>query len=187
MVKTPVMLETERLRLKSVEANDAGAFYNFLMKNYDFFKPWSPEYPPDYKSVEFHLKRIESLEKDEREGRGIKFAVYKKEEDSRIIGSVALSNIVKGPFLSCYLGYRFDENENGKGYAAESVKSVIDYAFENLKLHRVEANIIPQNKASIKVAEKLGFVYEGTSKKYLQINSVWEDHMHYVILNEKIE
>jgi ribosomal-protein-alanine N-acetyltransferase len=64
---------------------------------------------------------------------------------------------------------------------------VVEYAFNELKLHRIEANIIPRNAGSIRAVEKAGFTCEGTSKKYLQINGVWEDHAHYVRLNEKVE
>ena len=59
--------------------------------------------------------------------------------------------------------------------------------FTEKRLHRIEANIIPRNIASIKAIEKAGFIYEGISKKYLNINGVWEDHLHYVLLNSEIE
>jgi ribosomal-protein-alanine N-acetyltransferase len=65
----------------------------------------------------------------------------------------------------------------------EAVAAVVELAFGPLQLHRVEANIIPRNMPSRRVVEKLGFVNEGLSPKYLKINGVWEDHMHYVVLN----
>jgi ribosomal-protein-alanine N-acetyltransferase len=182
-----VILETERLLLKSITKADGERLYDFLMRNYEFFKPWSPLYEEDYDMIEHHTARAEYHEKDAESGKGIKFGLCKKEEPQKIIGTAALSNIIKGPFLSCFLGYRVDEKENGKGYATEGIKRAVEYAFIDLKLHRIEANIIPRNKASVRVVEKLGFTYEGLSKKYLQINGVWEDHLHYVLLNENIE
>lgn len=170
-----------------MNTDDADIFYDYLMRNYDFFKPWSPEYDKQYRDKDTFKSRIEYLINEEKEGRSVKFAAFKKEETAKIIGTIVLSNIVRGPFLSCYLGYRIDGEENGKGYATESIGRVVEYAFSNLKLHRVEANIIPRNKASIRVVEKLGFTYEGLSKKYLKINSIWEDHLHYAMLNDKIE
>lgn len=107
--------------------------------------------------------------------------------EERIIGSVALSNIVYGAFLSCHLGYRLDEVEEGKGYMTEALQAVIGYAFQELKLHRIEANIMPHNAASFRVVEKLGFTSEGLARKYLKINGKWEDHVHMVLLNEEIE
>lgn len=69
----------------------------------------------------------------------------------------------------------------------EALKKGIETAFGPLGLHRIEANIMPKNKASLRVAEKLDFKNEGLSTKYLKINGVWEDHIHMVLLNEEIE
>lgn len=168
-----------------MNTDDADIFYDYLMRNYDFFKPWSPEYDTQYKDKSTFKSRIEYLVKEEKEGRTVKFAAFRKDYSVKIIGTIVLSNMVRGPFLSCYLGYRIDCEENGKGFATESIGKVVDYAFSNLKLHRVEANIIPRNKASIRVVEKLGFTCEGLSKKYLKINGIWEDHLHYVRINDE--
>ncbi len=182
-----VRLKTERLVLKSLEKKDSDMFYNFLMRNYEFFKPWTPKYSEDYKEMAVHNSKMDFMVKEYTEGRTTKFFLFKKDDTSRIIGTTVLSNIVRGPFLSCFLGYRIDENENWNGYATEAVQKVVEWAFSVLNLHRIEANIMPRNTASIKVVEKLGFSYEGSSKKYLQIDGVWEDHLHYAILNEKLE
>jgi ribosomal-protein-alanine N-acetyltransferase len=182
-----VTLETGRLTLKSLNKNDAEAYYNFLMRNTDFLKPWSPKYEDEYFNLSHHEKKFIQLEKDTEEGRYIKFGVHNKNDLNTIIGSVSFSSIIHGPFKSCYLGYRVDEKENGKGFATEAVKSGIDYIFNTLNLHRTEANVIPRNTASIRVVEKLGFTYEGQSKKYLQINGVWEDHNHYALINDNIK
>jgi ribosomal-protein-alanine N-acetyltransferase len=69
----------------------------------------------------------------------------------------------------------------------EAVKAVVDYGFNTLALHRIEANIMPRNIASLRVVGKLGFINEGLSKKYLKINGQWEDHIHMVIFNEVME
>ena len=69
----------------------------------------------------------------------------------------------------------------------EAVSQVVRFAFSSLRLHRIEGNIMPRNKASIRVAEKCGFVREGVARKYLKINGVWEDHIHFVKLNEDME
>jgi ribosomal-protein-alanine N-acetyltransferase len=69
----------------------------------------------------------------------------------------------------------------------EAVQSISNYAFGDLKLHRIEANIMPRNHASLKVVEKLGFFNEGTKRKYLKFNGTWEDHIHMVLLNEEVE
>jgi len=180
-----IELITSRLLLKELSAGDAELFSDFLLRNKEFFRAWSPAYDKDYENLEYHRKMLERSKTESIDGRHYKFGVFKKNDLSKIIGSVALSNIAMGNFRSCFLGYRLDENENSKGYATEVIQRVVKFAFEELGLHRMEANIMPSNTRSIKVAEKCGFIYEGSSSKYLQINGVWEDHMHYIILNEK--
>ena len=181
-----IKLETERLFLISLGALHCELLYDFLIRNAEFFKRWSPEYEKDYFEIAFHLKRLANIEKDTKEGKQIKFGVFIKNDLNKIIGTVSFANIIKGPFLSCFLGYRTDEKENGKGYTTESIKRGIKYVFDEIKLHRIEANIIPVNTASIRVVEKLGFKLEGYSRNYLQINGKWEDHLHYVLLNEPV-
>lgn len=182
-----IALYTERLFLRELNAGDAEIFCDFLLRNREFFKYSGPAYERGYDTPEYHKRMLERSNTESLDGRHYKFGIFKSEDTSRIIGSVALSNIALGNFRSCFLGYRIDEKENSKGYAAEAIKRVMDFAFGELRLHRIEANIMPANKGSIKVVNKLGFTYEGTSKKYLQINGVWEDHMHFVILNEDVE
>jgi ribosomal-protein-alanine N-acetyltransferase len=105
----------------------------------------------------------------------------------RTIGSLSLSNIVRGAFQSCHLGYRIDEQEQSQGYMTEALKRLITVAFQEMNLHRLEANIMPRNEASLSVVRKLGFKEEGLAKRYLKINGKWEDHIHMVLLNDQAE
>ncbi len=180
-----VELSSSRLMLRELTTDDAEMFCDFLLRNKDFFSGSGPIYDKDYESPEYHRKMLERSKIESMDGRHYKFGVFLKDDDKKIIGSVALSNIAMGNFRSCFLGYRIDETENSKGYATEAIWKVIDFGFNELKLHRIEANIMPNNKPSVRVVQKLGFTYEGDSKKYLQINGVWEDHSHYVLFNEK--
>lgn len=88
-----------------------------------------------------------------------------------------------GAFCSAFLGYKLDKEYLNRGYMSMSVAMLIKYAFEELGLHRIEANVMPKNKASLRVLEKNHFVNEGISKYYLNINGVWEDHIHMVKIN----
>lgn len=179
--------ESERLILRSLTVNDAEELYKFRVRNAEFFKPWSPTYPSDYFNPDYHRKNLIQIESDVLKGILVQFGVYLKTDSKKIIGSVVFSNIIMGPFKSCYLGYRIDKDDLNKGYATEAIIAGSKYMFTEKKLHRIEANIIPRNIASIKTIEKAGFTYEGISKKYLKINGVWEDHLHYVLLNNEIE
>lgn len=77
-----------------------------------------------------------------------------------------------------------DKENLNKGYITEAVKKGIEIIFKEYELNRIEAPITPNNKASIRVVQKLGFENEGISKKYLKVNGKWEDHMRWVLLNE---
>nr|WP_281201113.1 GNAT family N-acetyltransferase [Orenia metallireducens] len=95
--------------------------------------------------------------------------------------------MVRGCFQSCYLGYHLDKEEVNNGYMTEALEEAINFLFEEFKLHRIEANIMPKNNPSLRVVQKLGFYNEGLAKKYLTINGKWEDHIHMVLLNEEVE
>jgi [ribosomal protein S5]-alanine N-acetyltransferase len=182
-----IELETDWLILKSLDDSYSKTVLQYYIKNTDFFRPWVPEYISDYFTEQYHLKKLSWYKKEIDAGNMIKLWMFRKDNSEKIIGDIALSNITPGPFLSSYLEYRLDENENGNGYMREAVIRIADYAFNELNLHRIEANIMPVNSRSRNLVEKLGFVNEGISKKYLKINGKWEDHIHYVLLNEKLE
>ncbi len=94
-----------------------------------------------------------------------------------------MNNVVWGAFYSAFLGYKLDKYFINKGYMSVAVEMLTKYAFEELGLHRIEANVMPKNKASLRVLEKNQFINEGISKYYLNINGIWEDHIHMVKIN----
>jgi [ribosomal protein S5]-alanine N-acetyltransferase len=180
------ILVTERLRLETVDETMAEKLYDFVMRNKEFLREWEVERHPDYYTVEGQMQIIAADRLSMENGQLSKFAIFTRDAD-RLIGTVSLSNIVRGAFQSCHLGYRLDGSETNRGSMTEAVQAVVEYAFQELRLHRIEANIMPRNAASLKVADKLGFTVEGLARKYLKINGVWEDHLHAVLLNEQME
>jgi len=167
-----MIYETERLILRTLENNhkDLLMLSNYFKINEKFLERWEPKRDEKFYSYE-NMKDMVSKEKElNLKKEGLSLYIFKKDNEKRIIGSIKLNNIVYGVFLSCFLGYRLDHEEINKGYMTEAAKKMIDIAFNDYKLHRIEGNIIPENIASIKVVEKLGFAFEGTSPKYLKIN-----------------
>ncbi|TJY43877.1 GNAT family N-acetyltransferase [Cohnella pontilimi] len=175
------------LELKVVDESYADKVLEFVVRNKQFLKEWEPLRNPTF----YYLEAQRQLLIDDRlsmeRGNLFKVWMFKKDQPDQIIGSATLSNIVRGAFQSCHLGYRIDQFEQNKGYMTEAVGLLVRYAFELLKLHRIEANIMPRNKGSLRVVEKLGFQHEGLARKYLKINGKWEDHIHMVLLNEELE
>ncbi len=103
-------------------------------------------------------------------------------ENGAIAGTSNLSQIFMGNFRSAYLGYLLGEALMGKGFMSEAVGLTLSFAFKTLKLHRVEANVQPENTASINVLKRAGFSNEGFSPKYLKINGRWRDHGRWAII-----
>ncbi|MFA0815577.1 MAG: GNAT family N-acetyltransferase [Anaerofustis sp.] len=180
-------MQTERLYLYPSDSTLSAGVAEYFLRNRDFLSSTEPKREESFftEAVQF-----EFLCKDSEEsGQGVsaKFWFAEKQKPDHLIGSVGLSNIVREPFQSCFLSYRGDKDSLCAGYVTEAVDFIVAYAFNELNLHRIEANIMPRNAASLRVAEKLGFRSEGLSRSYLRIGNKWEDHIHMVILNSHDE
>ncbi len=178
------ILETDRLYLKVLGSESSKEVVNYYKRNQDFLKRWESIKRDDFYTLEYH-KRLLSIEKDEIEdGKRLKLWIYLKNTNS-IIGYINFGNIIRGSFESSFLGYKLDYKNRNKGYMTEALNHALNYYFNTLKLHRVEVNVMPENLASIKVVQKLGFQKEGLARKYLKINGVWEDHIHYSLIKDE--
>lgn len=131
------------------------------------------------------MRRLDRLsQEDLRLGRAFRFFMVPKAQPGVIIGDFSISAIIRGSFLSSFLGYKADEAWTGKGYMTEALHAVLAFSFHEAKLHRVEANVMPRNTASIGLVRRCGFNEEGLALRYLRINNVWEDHIHFARRNE---
>ncbi len=182
-------LRTERLVLKGFDERFADRTLDYYTRNREFLKPWEPKRNPEFFTLDFQETLLRQDIAQAHAGQACRLWIFREADRhfERTLGVVVLSNIVYGVFLSAILGYKLDELEIGRGYTTEALQALIDYAFDDIKLHRIEANIMPRNLPSIRVVEKLGFVNEGIARKYLKINGTWEDHIHMVLLNQAIE
>ena len=106
--------------------------------------------------------------------------------EGRVVGRVTLSNIVRGPFQSCNVGYWVDAAHNGRGLATTAVREIVDLAFRRLGLHRVEAAMLPLNTGSQRVLERNGFIRFGTAPAYLKIAGSWQEHVLYQAVNNSM-
>jgi len=183
------VIKTERLVLKHLDEDCARVVLDYHIRNREFLEIWSPLADEDYFTLTHQREALEKDNKKIEEGLLFRFWIFKKEDEKfeKTIGAISFNNIVRGCFQSCHMGYKLDKDEVNKGYMTEALAAAIDFAFQELELHRLEANVIPHNRASLKVLEKLGFYNEGIAKKYLKINGKWQDHIHMVILNNDLE
>ena len=125
-------------------------------------------------------------------GAGYAFAVLAlppEDEDhggpERLVGRIALSNVVRGPWQNATVGYWIDVGAGGRGHATDALRLTCRFAFEHLGLHRVQPAIMPRNRRSQRVVEKVGFRHEGTALGYLKIAGTWEDHHIYALTREE--
>jgi [ribosomal protein S5]-alanine N-acetyltransferase len=178
--------DTERLILRSLDVNDIQQLNEYILRNKDFLSLWEPARDEQYFSEPGAGELVRNQNAEVLNRKGIYLYIFLKDGE-KLIGSVGVSNIIYGAFQSCFLGYKLDEQEINKGYMTEALRKVIEICFHEYNLHRIEANVVPRNERSIRVLKKLGFVEEGRSPKYLKINGIWEDHIHYVLLNGAVE
>lgn len=180
-------LQTTRLTLNVLGPEEGQAVLDFLLTNREFLAPWEPLRNKDYYTLAIQQKMLQDVLLMLEKGQDVRFWLMKQDEPGTVIGCVALSNIVRGAFQSCHLGYMLAESEQHHGYMAEALEAVIRYAFDEIHLHRIEANIMPRNLSSMRLVERLGFYHEGLATRYLKINGVWEDHIHMVLRNGSME
>ncbi|MEA2253726.1 MAG: hypothetical protein QOI62_2806 [Solirubrobacteraceae bacterium] len=155
--------------------------------NRDHTGPWDP-----LRDESFYTEAGQRLELDLDQrawsaGSAYAFAVLDLDDGERLIGRVALANVVRGPWQNATLGYWIDQRVTGRGHATRAVRLAARFAFEHAGLHRVQPAIIPRNARSIRVAEKAGFRLEGRALRYLRINGIWEDHDIYALTLEDWE
>lgn len=169
--------------LRPLTTRDAPALLDLRTRNKRFFEPWEPTQSRRHFTLEGQREEIDRATADARRDARYAFGIFIHANDE-LVGRVALSNVSRGGWQNATLGYYVDEAHNGRGYATQAVRLILDFAFGRARLHRVQAAVLPRNVASQRVLQKSGFSREGRSTKYLQINGVWEDHDVYAITAE---
>lgn len=177
------MYYTDRLVLKTANEINVEDMLDYYRENRQHLGPYEPTRDDTFYTFREQSIQLAYDQDNLRNEMGLKLYLSKPGMN-RIIGILNFSQIIKGAFCSCYVGYGLDARYTGQGYMHEALKLGIQIMFKEYGLHRIEGNVMPRNTRSIAVLEKLGFVPEGLAKKYLKINGVWEDHRHYVLLNE---
>lgn len=169
-----------RVLLRPLVVTDFNAWREVRRRNVDWLTKWEPSRPPGAPDViedrDAFTVRCHARQRERQLGAGFGFGIF---VDGELSGEVNLSSVQRGPFQSGTVGYWIDEARAGNGYMPEAVVVVLRYAFEELRLRRLEIAIVPRNAASRRVVQKLGLREEGISKGYLEINGAWEDHVRY--------
>jgi ribosomal-protein-alanine N-acetyltransferase len=174
-----------RIRLATLVESDYESWLAVRVRCRSWLVPWEPRSkgaplaPEDAASF---AARCGMRERERQLGTGFGFGIF---VEGRFAGEITLSSIQRGPFQNGSIGYWIDEDLAGLGYIPEAMVVVLEFAFETLRLHRVEVAIIPRNHASRRVVEKLGLRSEGVALGFLEINGEWEDHVRYAMTAEE--
>jgi ribosomal-protein-alanine N-acetyltransferase len=167
-------------------AADYEAWSEVRTHNEEWLVPWEPQRHPlqgdpvNYRAA--FVARCNARDRDRSTDSAYAFGVF---VDQRVAGEINLNGIVRGAMQTGTIGYWIDQRHAGQGYITEGVAVVLRFAFEDLRLHRVEICIVPRNSKSRRVVEKLGLRCEGLAERFLEINGNWEDHLRYAITLEE--
>lgn len=171
--------ETERLILKVLDENSAGAVLDFYEAGDPYFGGAEPEHCEEFFTEEYQ-KRLLRYELDSFiSEKMVRYYILRKDNPGRIVGTVSLQNIVRGCFCCGTVGYKLLEDCTRMGYCTEAVERITRAAFEDGGLHRISAYVQPENKASIRVLERCGYECEGIIRDYVRLRGVWQDHLLY--------
>ncbi len=172
----PASMRTSRLVVRLVAAGDAMALLAYHARNRRHLTPWEPERPGDFETPAYWERFVAHCLREAQAGTQARF-VATWPDTSDIIAAVNLHGIERGVAECAVLGYSVDTAAEGRGLAREAVAAVVTYAFDVLRLHRIEANYQPLNERSGRLLRALGFVVEGYARDYLYIDGAWRDHV----------
>ena len=167
------------VRIRPLVPADADELTALRARNRAFLAPWEPRRDEDWDRPEAERERLERAVQERASGRSYAFGIALA--DGALVGTVTLTEIVRGPFANAYLGYWVDQGHGGRGYATAAVAQVVDFAFGAAGIHRLQAAVMPRNLGSVRVLERTGFRREGLALDYLEIDGAWEDHLIFAL------
>jgi ribosomal-protein-alanine N-acetyltransferase len=183
-------LDTERLTVRLARPGMQAAMARFLADNYEgHLDRWSPPAASAFFSEAFWRERLAVAVEEFQEGRAARFVLQARGRpaasalDAPILGTCNYTNVVRGPFLACHLGYQIGRAHEGQGLMAEALRTTNAFIFSALRLHRIMANYRPENERSGKLLGRLGFVREGFAKDYIYIDGAGRDHVLTALTN----
>ena len=176
-------LDTDNLRLAVLRKSEAARVAEYLQNNRDFHKQFSQTHTDDYFTVSTQKKYLAYDCNSFLEGSLVPLWITLK-DDNKIIGRVSFFNFAYGGMMSCACGYHLDKEHTGKGYMTEALKSAMAFVFDEYKMHRIEAFIVPENEPSLNLVKRVGFHYEGKRNSYMHINGRYRDHEAFYMLED---
>ncbi len=178
------MLAEGPVGLRPLRYRDSAAWREVRLRNADWLRPWDATSPsPDVVPPPSFAQMVRRLGGQARAGEALPWALTYA---GSFVGQVSVSGITRGSAQSGQIGYWIDQAVAGRGVVPTAVALAVDHCFLVAGLHRIEVNVRPENTASLRVVEKLGFRPEGTRLRYLHIDGAWRDHLAFAITVEDV-
>jgi ribosomal-protein-alanine N-acetyltransferase len=176
-------LTTTRLSIEHMAPVHAQSIAEFFRRNDRHLAPWDPPRPTGVMEAGFWRAESERAVADYEDGTVVRWVLRPRDASDLVIGRINYTQVSRGPFQSCMLGYAIDQAHEGRGLMREALEATIEHVFSVLRLHRIQANYVPQNERSGGLLARLGFAREGLARNYLYINGAWRDHVLTARLN----
>jgi ribosomal-protein-alanine N-acetyltransferase len=179
--ETHPVVQGDGVFLRAPQMADFNAWSALRDKSRDFLVPWEPTWPEDDLTRASFRRRLRRYAEDARGDQAYAFLLFRK-DDHALLGGITLTNVRRGVAQAGSMGYWVGAPFAAQGYMTRGVSALIPFAFDVLRLHRIEAACIPTNQPSIRLLERSGFKREGYAREYLCINGLWQDHLLYARL-----
>ncbi|TPW28695.1 GNAT family N-acetyltransferase [Pararhizobium mangrovi] len=179
-----VVLQDRQVYLRVPLMADYPVWRDLRESSRSFLEPWEPTWRTDDLTRSAFRLRVRRHHRDHVQGTALPLFIFRA-DDHALLGGITLGHIRRGPAQSTMIGYWMGAPHAGHGFMRATLELVIPYAFDTMRLHRIEAACIPDNARSIGLLEKVGFGREGYLRSYLKINGAWRDHVLFARLAEE--
>lgn len=175
--------ETERLNIRILSSDFAGKTLEFHQNNRSTFEKYDGGKPENFYTLPYQKSLLQCEYQMMLQQKAIRFWLFEKGNPDHIIGTMSIQRISRGIFQSCVIGYKMDAAYRDMDYMTEALHFLISFIFTELKLHRIEAYVNPDNNASIHLLKKLEFTEEGIAHGSAWIQGVWQDHLRFALIS----
>ncbi len=182
-IEWPVTLAANGVLLRPIKRSDKYVWQEIKDRNKTWLGPWEATNPDGQTIIPTFRDVYRQSRRSARNGNAFMFAIV---VDGQLVGQITLGNVIWGSLREGYIGYWIDEKHSDRGIMTTSLALLTEYSLKEAGLHRIEVSIRPENHASLRVVEKIGFKNEGLRPRYLHIDGDWRDHLIFVLTSEDI-
>lgn len=176
--------QTNRMYMKILKPGQEDIVLSFYERNKNFLEPLEATRPERFYSLDYQRSNLVSEYNSFAKLQYMRYWMFLPEDPYHPLGSISFSNFLKGAFSSCMVGYKLDERACHQGYMYEALSFLLPELSQSCHVRRIEAMVLPENSASIRILERLSFIKEGYLHSFAQINGTWRDHLLYAYLNQ---